>query len=165
MKIKVKSINDVIEFKVLDLIKFKFKFSPYLPCFSQNYGFKFGSISEYWMEIGKKDTLISLVSMQKEKRISGLTFNEMLQRSALIEFGPMGCGAVLWNINQISFGRVLDRFPDTSSKIFNEDFVFIRADSREQARKILNKITPIMADVILVDKGLIFDSNVEDIYS
>lgn len=161
MKIKVKNTGDTIKFSLYELICSVFN-TPIKPIFfSTVYGFNFNSIAEYWMEIGKRNSLVELIARQKQRGIKGLSFDEILQRASVTEFGT-GVGVILFNINTITLGRTLDRFEGIDATIFNEDFVTIPVNTRDQARKILERITPLLADAVAIDRGIIFHRNYED---
>lgn len=161
MKIKMKSIGDTIEFSLFSLVKKLFVTPPEPIFFSSLFGFSFNSFSEYWMEVGKRNSLVEILSRQKQKGIKGISFDEVIQRASVTEFGS-GVGVILYNINTITLGRTLDRFEGIDATVFNEDFVFIPVSTREQAKKILKKITPLLAEAVAIDRGFIFDNNYED---
>jgi frataxin-like iron-binding protein CyaY len=162
MKFKIKSTGDIVETKISWF--FERFIRRELPrqelFFSTLYGFHFNSFSEYWLEIGRKNTLVEIIAKQKKKGIKGISFEEMLQRVSISEFGS-GVGVILYNINTYTLGRTLDRFEGVSVGVFNEDYVFIQMDSREQARKLIERTPDTLAEAIAIDRGLIFDRNFE----
>ena len=126
--------------------------------FSNNYGFYFSSISQYWLEIGKKNALLEILIKQKQLGIRGYSFEEFLQKIGNLEFGH-GSGVILYNVNTYTLGRITDRFPGVNISVFNEDYVIIPASSRSQAKKLLEKIPQTLAEAVAIDRGLIFDRN------
>lgn len=158
MKFKLKSTNDVITFKFKDLIKRIFTSSKTPIFFSTNYDIQFNSISEYWLELGKRNALIEVLVKKKQRGIHGFSFEELLQKVSTLEFGS-GVGVILFNINLTSLGRTLDRFSGIDVATFKEDFVFIPVNSREEAAKIISRISPTLAEAIATDRGLIFLRN------
>jgi len=164
MKYKVKSTNDTIRFNWKSILLFiTGVFYPHgqMLFFSEKFGFFFSRPSGYWIEVGKRNALIELIAKQKKLGIKGVSFDEILQRMGGLEFGS-GTGVILFNINTYALGRTLDRFEGINASIFREDFVFIPTDSREHARRIMSKLTPVLAETIAIDNGLIFDRNTEE---
>lgn len=165
MKYKLKSTNDVIKVNLFFLFKsLFFPHNPQFPSifFSTNYGIAFNSFSEYWLELGKRNGLIEVLVKKKQRGVHGFSFEEVLQKASTSEFGS-GIGVILFNINLLGLGRTLDRFPGIDTSTFKEDFVFIPVNSREEAGRIISRITPLLAEAVAIDKGLIFLKNETEI--
>lgn len=163
MKFKIKSTNDEIVVDIWGRIKEYITrgSNTKYTCFSIKYGFYFSSVSEYWQEIGKRNALVEVIARNKTGIIHGCSFFEVLQRIAPLEFGT-GIGIILYNINTYTLGRFLDRFEGVNASILNEDFVFISVDSRDKARKFIEKIPENLAEAIAVDRGIIIAKNFKD---
>lgn len=158
MKFKLKSTNDVIVFSLISVLKRIFLRNEAPIFFSSVYGIEFSSLAEYWMELGKRNALIELIARQKQRGIRGFSFEELIQKMSTLEFGS-GVGVVLFNINLVVLGRTLDRFPGIDASVFKEDYVFIPVSSREEAKKLISRISPMLAEALAIDKGLIFLNN------
>lgn len=158
MKITLKSTGDTIEIYLFQKLKALMTERKQHLFFSTSFKFYFNSFKEYWIEIGKRDVLIELISKSKSKGIHGFSFEEMLQRFATSEFG-VGTGVILFNINTYTLGRMLDRFNGIDASLFNEDYVAIPMDSREQARKLISKLPQTLCEAYAFDRGFIFHSN------
>lgn len=161
MNFKVKSTNDTIKFFFLNWL---FKLVSKKPgtnvhvYYSETYGIHFDSFKEYWMEIGRRNALVEVITHSKSSHIKGISLEELLQKVSTYEFGT-GPGVIIYNVDTQNIGRTLDRFKGVETSVFMEDFVFISVDSRQKAIKIIDKIPPAMADCIAIEAGFIFYRN------
>lgn len=162
--IHLKETGDKIELNLIQFLArlFHLRQADSPPVYvSSVYGFNFDYFKEYWQELARRNTLIELLALQKQKGpkgIRGFSFEELLQKAAATELGT-GIGVILWNINTITLGRMLDRFQGMDATIFNEDYVVIPAQTREQARKLLDRIPETLAEAVAIDRGHIFAKN------
>lgn len=84
MIFKITSSSDTIELSLRSLwqrfVTKRFSINRPELFFSNNYGFYFSSISQYWLEIGKKNALLEILIKQKQLGIRGYSFEEFLQK-------------------------------------------------------------------------------------
>lgn len=160
MKFEIKKTGDVIIVKPWVYFQRLFGALPETPPFQSTvYHFSFFSMDEYWMEMGKRDALSTLI-VNKTKPYIGISFDEVVERAAVSLLG-MAPGVILFNINTYSMGRLKDRLLDTDG-VVNEDFVLIYAKSKEAAKKILDKIPSQLAEGYALDRGRVFHNNFEE---
>lgn len=163
MKFKIKAANDLVHVFIFRWLLNLFRNdveddvneSSY---YSEKYNFYFNSMSQYWIEIGKKNALLEIISSKNKGGLYGMSVNEVIQKASRYEFG-IGHGVVLCNIDLLSVGRMLSSFHGVNASVFKEDFVFIKTENREQTRNIINKIPTTMATALGISDGLIFISN------
>lgn len=160
MKFVIKKTGDTITLNLwLYLQKVLGNVVETAPFYSNVYHFPFFSMSEYWMEMGKREILTSFIA-NKPRPYIGVSYKEIVERatSSLLGLSP---GVVLFNINTYQLGKLKDRLMD-NEKVIEEDFVVIFAKSKEAARKILDKIPSQMAEGYAMDRGRFFYDNFEE---
>lgn len=160
---KIKSTNDTLE---IDVVLFLMSLVGARPPWdrgavysSSRYGFTFGKMREYWEELGKRETAVQMLAANGSKKpfLRGMTTEELIQKAFSVEAGASQ-GAVLFNISMDGYAR-LGQSGVIPASVLEEDFIFIRCDSREQARRITDKIPSSQAWVVSLDRGSIFHQN------
>lgn len=166
MKLIIKQTDDTI---VVDLKRWflkkvlRRKGPEYHPYYSQVYDISFSKFSHYWMELGKRNALIEIIHTPKN-HVKSYSTPEILEKLALLEFGPQGIGVILFNIDIENLGRLIDRVQFNKVHLFAEDFVFIKTESRNAAKKVMDRIPPELASAVAVNCGSIFEVNDIAIY-
>lgn len=166
MKLTIKQTDDLI---IVDLKKwflhkiFFKKGQEYDPYYSQVYDISFNKFSDYWMELGKRNALIEIIHTPKNN-VKSYSTPEILEKLAMLEFGPQGIGVIMFNIDMQNLGRLMDRVQFNKLHLFAEDFVFIKTESRTAAKKVMDRIPPEMASAVAVNCGSIFEVNDIEIY-
>lgn len=164
---KLKLYNDVFEIrwkyvykKILSRL-FKLPLDPeVLPYRSKNYELDFYSFSDYWIEVGKRNALIDLLTKRNvgQQGPIGYMLEEVLVKFVRTLAGPHPC-VVLYDINYSDIGRIWDRFPGVEKTIFNEDFVFLPVKTKDAARKLVKAVSPSLAKALAFSDGEICGDN------
>lgn len=158
MNFRIHSTKDVIYFNFWLAVKSLLGLRKDKPFNSAVYNFSFSSVSDYWLEIGKRDALLEVLANSSKSQVKGIAYSEVAAKASMSEFG-LGPGVILLDIS-IDHARItLQGLDIPKSSILMEDVVFIHCNSREQALKIVRKIPRVMAEACAVERGFIFESN------
>lgn len=156
MKITVKITNDhdTITFLPLvwaaNLVRAKNK----KPCFfSKTYKLEVTSMSEYWLELGKKEALVDILRA-KNAGVIGYTMEQFILKIGVDELGQAPFIAI-YDIDPNYAGRLAERLPkEYRNKVYDYDVVYIPCPSVRSAYRIGASIPLELADRMIVDRGV-----------
>ena len=150
---KLRQSSDTLDLDLFIWLSNFFRGPNKINCYtSQRYGISTFRLSDYWVELGKKEILIEILK-NKDKGIKSLSIEEAAIKLAVLEYAQSTV-LILYNFDTSQLGRILDRLPGIKPEIFSKDLVFIPASSKEMADKIKARIPEEMAYSLVVDGGI-----------
>ena len=153
MKLRFKQFNDVVHLDIRQWIYNLFLGYDKKPCYkSESYGITSYKISDYYIELGKKEILIEILK-NKNKGIQSYSLEELVAKVSVLEYGQSTVLSI-YNFDYSSIGRILDRLPGIDSKLFNQDVIFIPCSNLEQARKIQDRLSIDLAYTMIINNGV-----------
>ena len=169
MKIKIsnKKTTDTIEVSIRSWLAYWIMvwFKPdkadlIKPFHSNSYEYDFSRMSEYYMEIGRRNTLLEHIvqkSSQGQPAI-GYSHAETFTKIARLLAGT-SCCVIMSNIPYEAVGKLRDRFPTLDPNLFLEDIVFIPVKNRLSVEKLTHAFNPDMCLVHGFDGGELIATN------
>ena len=128
---------------------------------STNLEFEFNNIEEYWIEVGKRGSLVHFISSKMPGKYGPRSYNhlEIMQRMARLDLGDMS-GVVISNIDHYKLDRLLLLFPGVDLSVFrNGEMIIFPTQNKEAARKLTYAIPEDLADVVAFADGHLFQTN------
>ena len=153
LNLKIKQSNDILCLDIFQWILNLFRGPDKLLCYtSKLYGISTFRLSDYWVELGKKEILIELLK-SKQKGIRSLTLEELAVKVAVLEYGNSTV-LVIYNFDMSAIGKIVDRLPGIDPNLFKQDVVFIPCTTLDQARKIKSRLPEDIAYSLIVDNSI-----------
>lgn len=153
MKLRLKHFNDILHIDIKQWVFNLFLGHNKKTCYrSESYGISTYRISDYWVELGKKEILIEILK-SKNKGIQSYSIEELVAKVSVLEYGQSTILAI-YNFDYSSLGRILDRLPGIDSKLFNQDVIFIPCSNVEQARKVQSRLSSDLAYTMIINNGV-----------
>lgn len=130
------------------------------PFHSHHYEFSFFRFADYFIEVGKRESLVDLLAKQSIARQGpvGYTEEEVLQKFARTLMGNLPC-VILYEFNYADIGRLWDRFPGIDRAVFQDDYVVFQARTKASAQSLVNAVPPTMARALGFSCGELFCAN------
>ncbi len=136
-----------------------FRMTPASPTYtSLKYGIVVNSLREYWMEMGKKVSVVEGLLLANRLKVVKMSWYEVAQRVATQSVGD-GCVAVMYNVEPMEMVALTRRIPEIAYDPHRDDVLILGGKTKEAVLKLVTSIPGSVADVIGMDNGVVFCDN------